>query len=253
MPNSRIVATGGLDETIRLWDLGQPKPSASPIELKGNAGEVSALAASPDGRLLAAGYTKTIKYNDFSFRPPQIVRTIYVWDLRNTQKPRIILGTHDGEITSLQFRFDSRFLASGSEDRTARVWDLSRPGVTPLILRGHDQTVKAVAFRHDGRALVTGSYDGTTRLWDLERPEDAPLIWNSNNGEVISVAFSPDGRSVASGYMNGRILVWAADPAFVAAVACRKLRRNMTVPEWRQFVGAGVHYEKTCEELPPGT
>ena len=52
--------------------------------------------------------------------------------------------------------------------------------------------------------------------------------------------------------MNGVILIWTADTAVVASAACRKLRRNLKVSEWRQYVGADVPYEKTCKELPPG-
>lgn len=236
VPNSNLVATGSLDKTIRLWDLSRPQPSENHVVLKGHAGGVMALAVSPDGRLLASGGAD---------------RTVQLWDLRDPKKSAT-LGSHDGEVTSLRFSSDARLLASGGDDRTARVWNVAEPQRQPLVLRGHDQTVKAVAFSPDGRTLVTGSYDGTTRLWDLQRPEVAPLIWNSANGEVVSVAFSPDGTRVASGYVNGRILVWVADPASVAGAACGMLRRNLSAPEWWQFVGADVPYEKTCEELPPG-
>ena len=131
VPGSRLVATGSLDRTIRLWDLSRPQPSESPVVFKGHASGVTALAVSPDGRLLASGGAD---------------KTVRLWELSNTQKPPVVLGSHDAGVVSLRFSGDGKRLASGGEDQTARVWDVSKPGVEPLVLRGHDLAVRAVAF-----------------------------------------------------------------------------------------------------------
>ena len=46
-----ILATGGDDSSVRLWDMANP--SAQPALLPGHDQGVSALAFSPDGRILA--------------------------------------------------------------------------------------------------------------------------------------------------------------------------------------------------------
>ena len=51
-PDGRILASGGHDATIRLWDVatGQER-----TVLRGHVGYVHAVAYSPDGRNLASG------------------------------------------------------------------------------------------------------------------------------------------------------------------------------------------------------
>jgi WD40 repeat protein len=76
----------------------------------------------------------------------------------------------DGPITTLAISTDSRWVVTGSEDKTARLWDLRAqdPAANPVVLRGHDDRVYAVAISPDSRWVVTGSSDKTARLWLLQ-------------------------------------------------------------------------------------
>ena len=65
---------------------------------------------------------------------------------------------------------DSRWLVTGSWDKTARLWDLKskNPAAGSRVLKGHTDSIWSVAISPDGRWLVTGSADNTARLWDLQ-------------------------------------------------------------------------------------
>jgi len=54
-PNGRLLAVGGLEPPIRLWEIAAAKETALPPSTSIEGVGVTALAFSPDSRLLAAG------------------------------------------------------------------------------------------------------------------------------------------------------------------------------------------------------
>lgn len=105
-PRAPMLATGGFDRAIRLWDVER---GTCLDELTGHAGWVAALAFSPTEPLLASGSHD---------------RSIRLWDLE-TGRCRDVLQGHAGNVYSVAFSPDGRTLASGSLDGTVRLWDLS--------------------------------------------------------------------------------------------------------------------------------
>src|SRR4029079_18490237 len=75
------------------------------------------------------------------------------------------LEGHTGDINSVAFSPDGRFVVTASADGTARVWDAAT-GKTVAALRGHSKSVHTASFSPDGKFIVTASDDATVRLWD---------------------------------------------------------------------------------------
>ena len=90
------------------------------------------------------------------------------------------------------------------------------------------------------------------RLWDASDPAAPPKVITGHEASVLGVAFSPDGRTLASASADGTIRHVIVSAEELSELVCRTVLRNLTLAEWRQFVGAETAYERTCPNLPPG-
>jgi predicted NACHT family NTPase len=120
------------------------------------------------------------------------------------------------------------------------------------ILRGHEKEIYSVALSPDGQSLASGSADNTIRLWDLRHPAAALTVLRGHGNAVSSVAFSPDGQTLASGSGDQTIRIWIARTEILAGKICQQVWRNLTLDEWRRFVGVDLPYERTCPNLVAG-
>jgi WD40 repeat protein len=148
IPDSRLVATAGADGTVRIWEAaGQRLERTFRLE---EEGRVTDVAASPDGRYLAAPEGETAR----------------VWDLE-TGRTLTRLRGHDGLVFSVAVSPDGDAMVTGGQDLTARLWEL--PSGRQLgVLRGHSGYLISTAFTPDGDAVVTGSVDGTARVFPCD-------------------------------------------------------------------------------------
>jgi len=242
-PDGHTIASAG-NPTVRLRDLR--RPDAEPIILNGHENWVGAIAFSPDGGTLASG---------------SLDRTIRIWNLRQPDAAPLVLRGHEDAVTSVAFSPDGGTLASGSSDRTVRIWDLRQPDAAPVVLRGHVDKVRAVAFSPDGRRLASASDDKTVRLWDVGHPAGDPVVLTYAYA-IGSLVFSADGEMLIAGASVPTaqvsqavsslkpILVTLVNTRTLADLVCDKVWRNLTLDEWRRFVGEDIPYERTCPERP---
>jgi WD40 repeat protein len=102
-PDGRTLATGGVDQTVRLWDVATRRTTAV---LEPRSGYVLSAVFSPDGRTLATSSG-----------------AVRLWDV-GTGRVSAVLHGHTDLVHSIAFSPDGRTLATGSADDTVRLWDL---------------------------------------------------------------------------------------------------------------------------------
>jgi WD40 repeat protein len=104
-PDGRMLATGGQDGAVRLWELATGKQRRA---LYGDTSLVRAAAFSADGKLLATGSGNGL---------------IRLWDVANGQRIHGFVG-HRGGVVAVAFAEGGSTLITASLDGTALVWDL---------------------------------------------------------------------------------------------------------------------------------
>jgi WD40 repeat protein len=234
-----ILASGGADQTIKLWDVDAGQPLGEP--LIGHTDGVTGLVFSPDGTtLVSSSLDQTIilwdletlqpltglagGVGDVAFSPggERLVSgsqdgTIILWDLQR-DLPAIArsLSGHDDAVKSVAFSPDTpasrgtggEILASASMDSSIRLWDAKTGDPLGDPLTGHDQTVNSVAFSPDGALMASGGDDQTIILWDVETREPLGDPLEGQIGAINTLAFDPEGRILASGGADATIILW---------------------------------------------
>jgi WD40 repeat protein len=249
----RLLATGGWDIRLHIWDLdsGTEKviPGSNPVawnpladELaygRGTSvrlwtptedrvfvesdGDIYSVAWTPDGNQLTTG--------DFKGH-------IRHW---NRQGKMLHEQFVPAMVFSLAWHPTRALLASTSAAETnVRLWDREFKPVQDFS--GHSVNIVCARWSPDGRRLVSGGGDGSLRIWD----ENGKSLHDLRPPSAVmhGVCFSPDGRFVAGSSSEGRLSIYQTDsgePQFVFLPFIDK--------RWLSFSAAGAILDGELQPL----
>ncbi|MGE3808296.1 MAG: WD40 repeat domain-containing protein, partial [Gemmataceae bacterium] len=194
-PNRGFLVSGGVDGTLRFWDLAGTEPEDRAIP-NAHASDIGALAFAPDSKVLASGAAT-------------LDGLIWLWDLPASNQARTYIQANRATIDALTFSPDGKILAGGGSDKLIRLWDIAGEPRAMTSLKGHNDFVTLIAFAPDGKLLASASRDETVRLWNPGK------IWSKEQavleghwGQVFSLAFARDGQELAFGSLDQQIYIW---------------------------------------------
>ncbi|XP_051535257.1 autophagy-related protein 16-1-like isoform X6 [Myxocyprinus asiaticus] len=230
-PGSRLLATGGMDRRVKLWEVISGHCEPKGVLTGSNAGITSVDFDSAGSYLLAAS-------NDFASR----IWTVDDYRLRHT------LTGHSGKVLSARFLLDNARIVSGSYDRTLKLWDLRSKVCMKTVFAG--SSCNDIVCTE--QCVMSGHFDKKIRFWDIRAESTVcelellgrvtSLDLNHDRTELLAcsrddhvkiidlrcnavrqtfsaegfkcgsdftrVTFSPDGSFVAAGSSDGVLYIW---------------------------------------------
>lgn len=162
--------------------------------------KVGAIEFSPDGAHIAVAAGRTV----------QIWRTPTAEDDRQFApfvRHRVYKG-HFGNITSLVWSPDGRFLLTGSKDMSAHIYSLqSEDSDAASRLSGHRDAVVGAFFSQDQETIYTLSRDGAQLQWNYSDDDDRWVITERHYfnmpAKVRCGAFHPSTNLLVVGFTSG--------------------------------------------------
>ncbi|MCJ1229412.1 hypothetical protein MMC12_006078 [Toensbergia leucococca] len=217
-PQPQVVATGGFEKKLRIFDLSRATSSAS--------NSSSSSPTSPDGMNGTTNPTPTPCYEIGPGVHTGAIKSIVWgtdlnilvtasddkkirwWDLRN----RAVVASHDVEGPVGSCELSSLSGSSGTSlsvaaGKTAYFFSSTQPGQLLKTVKTPYE-IASVALHGDRRKFVTGgSADTWVRVYDLDDEKELE-VHKGHHGPIWSVNFSPDGKLYATGSEDGTIKLW---------------------------------------------
>ncbi|KXJ78961.1 hypothetical protein RP20_CCG002838 [Aedes albopictus] len=190
-PDGQLLATGGLDGKVKLWNItngfcfvtfAEHSSAVTAVEFSGNKKFFA--TASLDGTVRAYDIVRYRNFRTFTSPEPVQFASVAV--------------DHSGELVA----------AGGQDVFEIYLWSM-KLGRLLEVLSGHEGPVVTLAFSPvaSSSTMVSGSWDKTLRVWDCLESSGASETIDVAS-DVLSVAFKPNGEEVAAASLNGNITVF---------------------------------------------
>lgn len=189
-PDGSLLATGGLDGVVLIWN---PE----------------------DGKQIAtlSGPTDSVEWINFHSVLPAILvgdRAGFMWFFNaKTAKCAKVYSQHNGPVACGGFRPGATEIWSAGEDMTVKIWGV-RTGVANITVSGlgfHENPITTGNIVPNGALIATGDEAGVVMVTAFDNGKIIGKI-DAGEGSIESILFSPDGKYIAVGSMIGTATIW---------------------------------------------
>ncbi|KAI4684069.1 hypothetical protein J4E81_009232 [Alternaria sp. BMP 2799] len=192
-PHPQILATGGMEKKLRIYDLSRSDATSFEIGAGVHTGTIKSIVWTSDPNvIITAAEDKKVRW----------------WDLRQEST----IGEHavEGTVGSCELdNTSSEGILSVAAGNSAYFFNSQSPGSLIKSIKTPYE-IASVALHNGERKFVTGGSnqnDTWVRVWDFN--EEKELETNKgHHGPIWSASFSPDGKLYATGSEDGTVKLW---------------------------------------------
>lgn len=190
--DNRIIASGSVDETLKIWDV---ETGALINTISDTRGSILSVAFSYDDTIIAFIISNSVTINIYDITSKKICRKI-----RN-----------DSEVLSIAFSPNNLNIISGNANKTIKIWDVS----TGYIIKKFNELtgeVTSIAWSSDNHRIASCDNGNIIKIWkastgDLLKILTDPLDFKYS---IWSITFSPDSSKIASCGSSYYVKIWDA-------------------------------------------
>jgi WD40 repeat protein len=247
-PDGKWLAAGGKNNHLTIWEMAtrtlyRDLQFSSPIPTDSLSIDIDktirSVGFSPDSATLyfsmGAGITRFIDMAGLESGNDS-VRQLN-WTQLSATNYILAKMSSDGKLVALANTMD------------IRLYDAISLQMVGLPMYGHTDLVTGLVFTPDGSLLASSSQDATVRLWDAATAQSVGLPLTGHSKWISSLDISPDGKWLASASADQTVRIWDISIQDWQSLACQLVRRNLTGPEWQQFL-PDEPYHLTCPDQP---
>ena len=191
-PDGQIVATGGDDGKVKVWNTTS---GFCFVTFSEHSAAVSAVEFAKQGQVLFSA---------------SLDGTVRAFDLIRYRNFRTFTSPAPVQFSCLAVDPSGEVVAAGSSDSfEVFLWSV-QTGKLLDVLAGHEGPISSLAFSPTGNQLASGSWDKSIRIWNVFGRSHAVEPFQTSS-DVLAVAFRPDGKELAASTLDGQVLFFDVD------------------------------------------
>ncbi|KAF2073704.1 hypothetical protein CYY_004992 [Polysphondylium violaceum] len=190
-PDGQVIATGGDDGKLKLWNTNS---GYCYVTFTDHEGPITAVKFSPvasQNVVFSAGLDGTIR----------------AFDLLRYRNFRTFVSPNKTQFSCIAIDPSGEIICAGSTDSfEIYVWSV-RTGRLTDILSGHEAPVSDLSFDPINPLLASCSWDKTVKIWNIfEDKEIRESVQHSS--DILACAYSADGKKFVSSCLDGTIMIY---------------------------------------------